>query len=412
MDSVKFKEPSFIAASMACLLSVLSLILHPASPPQPDSRASELRQLKAEVGNLHSLVSRIGDEMKPMLTVASAEERAKLEQKDEFDDALSKADENLKREKFAQAHEYLLVASRISATDSRLFNAVVGFISKAMISQDNEIVALAEDLLDRGDSLVHFQSPKNVESSREKLAEMREVFPIPPKKPEPESSSDPIRRLIELASNTKYPIVVRSKAIERAKNALDEAWIDSSPKESGDDLTPDKIEELRKKAEDAEKSCFEEMFKSHQVGSTKWVEATDQLINDYKNASQKPSAFLGEIEKHILRGIDLVQEVIPYAKLGVKGAQELSSKIEQRVGTLQRWKIWLYNQEALSKIRDANTKNMAVETGLLSMAKIDESLLAPYITERYAEVWKKLFDSLDENKKVEMTKKRVLKTIP
>jgi hypothetical protein len=420
MDSAKFREPSFIAASMACIASSVSfllfliiLIIRPESQPIPDPRASELRQLKAEVGDLQSLVTRLGEEMKPMQTVASAEMEAKKGRQVEFNEALSKATEHLTMKEFAESHDYLLVASRISDTDRRLFNAVVEFIGKAKDSQDDEIVALAEDLLDRANLLVHFQSPKDVESSRKCLADLRAAFPVPPTKPQPESRSEPISRLIELANDNNRPIELRTMAVERARNALDEAWIDSSPspRETGDDLTPDKIELLRKKAEEAEKGCVAKLFESSQAGIAKWLEETGKLIDEKNNTSQRTPAFMGDIDKAISRGIDLLQEVTPYAKSGVKGAPELSLKIEQRVGSLQRWKTWLSNREALEKIRAADTKDTAAETGLISMAKIDESLLAPYVAERYAEVWKKLFDSLSEDKKVEMTKQRVLRSI-
>lgn len=445
MDSGRFKEPSFMAASLACLFSGLALLFRPASPPDPDPRAIELRQLRTEVGklqalvtrlgdetkqkveqqasfdeglskqirNLQSLLTRLGDEMKPIQAVASADSQAKMLQKSEFEEALSKAAEKLSRQEFIQAHDYLLVASRISATDIRLFNAVVEFVGKAKNSQDDEVVALAEDLLDRGDSLVHFQSPKDVESSRNRLVALRSAFPAPPKAPEPEPRSEAIRRLIGLASNKEYPVVLRTKAIERVKNALDEAWIDWSPSsnEPGNDLTPEKIKAFRKQAEDAEPGCLVELFESHRDDGTKWLDETGKLINEKKNASQQPSILVGEIDKTISRGINLLQEVVPFAKFGTKGAQELYSQIEQRVGSLQRWRTWLYNQEALDTIRKADSNQRSAELNLRSMAKLDESLLAPYVSERYAEVWKKIFDSLDEDSKVEMTKARVLRTI-
>ncbi len=417
MESEKFKEPSFLAASAACILSVITLLLlltlpsGTASTTSTDSSVGELRQLKAQIAELQTLLARLADEMKAMQAVASTEAQAKEGQQAEFGEALSKAADHLKKGEFDEAHDFLLVASRISATDRRLFDAVTDFIGKAKESRDDEIVALAEDLLDRGDSLVHFQSPRDVESARKRLAEMRASFPAPPKKPEPEPRSEPIRRLIELANDNKRPIELRIKATERAKNALDDAWIDSSPKEMGDDLTPDKIEDFRKKAEEAEKGCIVKLLESSQGGTAKWLDETGKLIDEKRNASQKTSTLLGDIDKAITRGIDLLQEVTPYAKSGVKGAQEVSSKLEQRIGSLQRWKTWLYNREALEKIRAADTKDIAAETGLLSMAMIDESLLAPYVTERYAEVWKKLFDSLSEDRKVEMTKRRVLRSI-
>jgi hypothetical protein len=417
MNKERLKEPSFIAASLGCIISSLSFLIlafRPTSIPNPEPRASELRQLKAEVGTLQSLVTRLGEEMKPMQTVASAETQSKVAQQAEFTEALSKAAEQLKKGEFAEAHDYLLVASRVSATDPRLFDAVTEFIGKAKDSQDEEVVALAEDLLDRGDSLVHFQSPKDLQSSRKRLADLRSAFPEPPKRPEPEPRSGPIRRLIELASNKDMPVELRSKAAERAKNALDEAMIDSpaSPKEPGDDLTPDRIKEFQKKVEEAENGCVVELFKRSRTSAQEWLGSSGKLLDEGIPASPElAKGYLDKLAKVIDQGMDRLQEVVPFAKSENVDAQKLLSDLQQRVGSLQRWKTWLYNREALEKIRVADTKNMAAETGLLSIATIDESLLAPYVAEKYAEVWKKLFDNLDENKKVEMTKRRVLKTM-
>ena len=352
--------------------------------------------------------------MKPMQTVASGETRAKAVQQTEFNDSLSKAAEHLNRKEFAQAHDYLLVASRISATDSRLFSAVVEFIGKAKDSQDDEVVALAEDLLDRGDSLVHFQSPKDVQPSRQRLADLRAAFPAPPKKPEPESRSEPIRRLIDLSNDNNRPIELRTKAAERARNALDEACIDSSPSsnEPGDDLTPDRIKEFQKKAEEAEQGCVVALFKRPRKSAQEWLGSSSRLIEEDLPASPElAKVYLEKLTKAYDQGMDRLQEIVPYAKAENVDAQKLLTDLQQRVGSLQRWKTWLYNREALDKIRDADTKDMLAEAGLRNIASIDEGLLAPYVAEKYAEVWKKLFDKIDENKKVDMTKLRVLKTM-
>jgi hypothetical protein len=417
MNKERLSEPSFIAASLACIISSLSFLIvafRPTSIPNPEPRASELRQLKSEVGNLQALLVRLTDEMRPMQAITSAETQAKEGQQAEFTEALSKAADQLKKGEFAEAHDYLLVASRISATDRRLFDALTEFIAKAKDSRDDEVVALAEDLLDRGESLVHFQSPKDVQSSRKSLADLRSAFPEPPKKPEPEPRSGPIRRLIELASNKDLPVELRSKAAERAKSALDEAMIDSSQssRETGDDLTPDKIKEFQKKAEEAENGCVFELFKRSRTSVQEWLGSSARLLDEGKPASPElAKGYLEKLAKAIDQGMDRLQEIVPFAKTENVDAQRLLTELQQRVGSLHRWKTWLYNREALDKIRAADTKDTAAETGLLSMATIDESLLAPYVAEKYAEVWKKLFDNLDENKKVEMTKRRVLKTI-
>lgn len=417
MESKKFKEPSFLAASAACILITLHLLLtlrsRTTSTTPPDSSAGELRQLKAQIAELQTHLVRLADEMKPMQAVASAETQAKEGQQAEFGEALSKAADHLKKGEFDEAHDFLLVASRISATDRRLFDAVTDFISKAKDCRDDEVVALAEDLLDRGDSLVHFQSPKDVESARKRLADLRASFPASPKKSEPEPRSEPIRRLIELAVNKDYPIEVRSKAAERARSALDEAWIDSalSSKDQGGDMKPDEIKQLHKQMEEAERRFLVELFDRHRATADAWLTTSRGLIEKNKDASPDELRDLSEsIGKAITQGMDRLHEILPYAKSEVECAQKLSSDLEKQVKRLQRLKGWIYNQQALRLLREVEeNKSWTAMVKIKILAGISEDLLSPYVSQRFGGIWDKVFDGLGDEDKVEATRLRILR---
>jgi hypothetical protein len=414
MGRDKLKEPSFIAASMACLLLILLLVISSRSSPASNPKPGEYRELKAEIGELRNLVLQLADQVRGAQAKPTAEGKPKTVEPAEFQEALSRAAEHLDKKNFALAYDFLLVASRLSASDPRLFDAVVKFIDQAKGSQDDEVVALADDLLDRGESLLHFQSPSLVESARKKLADVREGFPTPPNKPEPEPRSESIRRLIQVSTDKCFQVELRSKAAERARNALEEASIDSAlaSRDQGGDMKFEEIEKLQKQTNEAERLCVAELFERYQPSALEWLRSSRKLIDEGKAANSGELTGISEkIEKAVSQGMDRLQEILPYAKSEIEVARKLSSELEQRVGYLHRWKSWLYNRSALAIVRDAESNQVAAELRIQSLAKIDEGLLAPYVMQKYNEVWTKVFDGLDEEKKVQATRWRVLRTI-
>ena len=405
----KLKEPSFVAAiagCISCLLLILLLVTRRGSPPAAGPQPGEYRELKAEIGELRTLVTR--------LTEQKSRRQEEADPPNEVDEALVKANEHLGKKNFALAYDFLLVASRLSASDPRIFDSVLKFIEQAKGSQDDEVLALAEDLMDRGDSLVHFQSPKLVESARTRLSEVRDGFPTPQKKSEPETRPRSIRRLIDISNDKSLPVEVRTKVAERAQNALDEAWIDSllSSQDQGGDLKPDEIKQLREQTEEAEKRCVAELYERHRAPAETWLTKSRGLIEESKAAS--PEALPGtteKIAKAIAQGMDRLQEIVPYAKSEVVGAPKLSSDIEKQIKHLQRLKTWLYNQQAVRLIREVEAnKSWAAMEKIKILAGISEDLLSPYVMQRFSETWEKVFDSLgDEDKKVEAVRLRILR---
>ncbi len=401
----KLKEPSLVAAttaSISCLLLILLLATRWGLPQVASLQPDQLRELKIEIGEVRALVGQPADQKGRGIEHA------------EFEQALTKATEFLNKKDFAPAYDFLLVASRLSATDPRLFDAALNFIGQAKDSPDDDVVALADDLLDRCDSLVHFQSPKSVESARQKLTKVREGFSKSRKTPEPESKSEPIRRMIQITADKSYPVEFRSKVAERARHALDEARMDLalSSKDQGSDLTADEIKQLQKQTEEAEKRCVVELFERYRASSEAWLKSSRGLIDESKAASPEALPGISErIAKALGQGMDRLQEVVPYAKSEVEGAQKLSLDLEKQIKQLQRLKTWLYNQQALRLIREVESNKSWEAMGKLKiLAGLSEDLLSPYVMQRFSEVWEKVFESLgDEDKKVEAVRLRILR---
>jgi len=215
----------------------------------------------------------------------------------EFEEAASRADLHLNKEEFGPAFDMIMVASRITPSDPRLFDLVILFIEKAEASHNEEAILMAEDLLGRGDSLVHFQSPENVQRSRDRLSAIRKSFAKVPQATT-YRSFDSVHKLLAVAENSSTPLNVRSRAVEQARIALDDARLDHAlssvkvPRE----LDSDELNQLQSRIDKAEKQCVGELFLQAKQKIDQWVAATSLLTKDVDKA---PSEKVPDLSKQI-----------------------------------------------------------------------------------------------------------------
>ena len=150
------------------------------------------------------------------------------QQSKEFDDAVFLVQKHLEKGDFSSAYDMILVASRLAPSDPRLFDLVIEFIEKAKRAARDEVIGQAEDLLDRGDSLVHYQSPNGVAPARKRLSTLRQSFNTPKPPTIPDSLLEPVRKLLAAAENPKVAINIRSRAAEQARTAIDTVQLDQA----------------------------------------------------------------------------------------------------------------------------------------------------------------------------------------
>lgn len=96
--------------------------------------------------------------------------------RNDFEKLLSEGQDLTKKGEFADAYDMILVASRLMPSDHRLIYAVDTFVNEAIKSNSDEAKLLAEDLLGRCETLVHFQSRENVKDTRRRLTALQEQF--------------------------------------------------------------------------------------------------------------------------------------------------------------------------------------------------------------------------------------------
>ena len=380
MDSRRLKDPAFLAAAASCVLLLVLLF-----------RRTDSTSKVVSLG--------------PVATPQSSAE---------FDEAVSMAEKRLENSNFDAAYDLIMVASRIAPSDPRLFDLVMSFVDKAKLNKDDDVTLMVEDLLDRGDSLVHFQSPSRVEAARKRLDAERESLTQPNEQTTLSSPLETVRRLLTTAENSSVALSVRSRAAEHARSALDDVLLDQAmtPVERTAAIDPEELKQLQVKIDAVEKQCVTELFLQSKSKIDPWLTATTALAKESDNASADKVPDLSKtITAQLTQGYEHLQELTPYAKSGVEGAAEYSHQVEKQVKLLQRQKTWLYNQQALRLIREIEGKSdWSTEDKIRHLAEVSEELLSPYVLRRHNELWEKVFESLpDEDKKVWAVRLRVLR---
>ena len=177
-------------------------------------------------------------------------------------EALQNAEELLEADDFSGAFDMLLVASRLAPSDPYLFDLVVRFVRQADSSKSEDAIAMAEDLLDRGDSLVYFQRTQNVRDARNRLTELREQFISSEPAFEPPTPLDGVMAFMSVAEDASKPTSVRTGAAGRARSLLDDLQLQIAIGEQPEteQLAQKSLEEMYNRIDAVEQQCIESLF--------------------------------------------------------------------------------------------------------------------------------------------------------
>jgi len=416
VDWKRFHEPSFVAAALGCILLLFLLASRPGTPA-----LSEVVDLRTQLQELHttakSIESRL-DGLKANMTHSSGLEFPASwnvpSQLKEFERALSISQTLLNKGDFALASDMIMVASRLAPSDPRLFDLFVQFIEKARLSDDEDVIAIGEDLLERGDSLVHFQSPGNVESSRKRITDLRQHSSDQTTQSNPIDSLEPVRNLLAVADNSAVALPIRSRAVEQARSALSDAQLSQvlTGIGIGERVESNELEELDRRIATAESQCVKELYLQSKSRVDLWLTTSSSVMSEIeKTPSEKVPELSQKIADLLTQGFEHLQELMPYSKSGIEGSPEFTDAVEKQVKILQRQKTWLYNQQTLRLVREMESKKeWTAEDKIRHLAEVSEELLSPYVLRRHNELWDKVFESLpDEDKKVWAVRLRILR---
>jgi len=406
VDVNRFKEPAFAVGVVVLVLLVASWLF----PKQcADSEAADavqsLDETNARLGRLENQLAR--------LRAAGSESSLGqgADESQQFRDAVQLAKDQLAAGHFLPSYDLILVASRLNPSDPKLFDLLISFIEKCRDAKDEEAEILADDLINRGEALIHFQLPKDVASARERFTTLSKRAEAPP-----EGNSAPLTEVLELlavAEDTALAVPIRTDAAEQARNTLAGIVLSGALSRNEEPPSGDSAESegLRQRIDAAEQACIAELFRNAKGSAVRWLTSSEKRLKESKSIDADGTpAVVARLSDSISTGFDLVQELAPYGKSGVAGAADFVKQVEKQITLLQRTKSWLYNQQVLRLIRDIESrKDLSTEAKIGFLAEVNEEHLSPYILRRHSELWEKLFEELpDEAKKAEAVRLRIL----
>lgn len=409
MDTKSLKEPVVIVAVLVLVLQVATWLFprQPAVSLLTDVKKS-LKETNARLGQLENQLAKI-----PTGNPRSgADELGQMaEESKQFDEAITQAKITLEAEDFSKSYDLILIACRLRPSDPKVLDLVLDFIQKARNSQNDETTLLADDLISRGESLIHFQLPKDVESARQRFMKLLQEDAQDAEKPE--SPFLEVLNLLAVAENPKFSVTIRTRAAEQARSSLSDVMlsraVSSKPESDKDDLSENQA--IIKKIDTAEQSCIADMFLKAKERADDWLTSTQTLLKDLEAAkADNTPAGVNKLRIAIRAGFELAQEITPYAKSGVSGAADLATQVDDKIALLQRTKTWLYNQQVLNLIRDIESrKSLSTKEKIQNLAQVNEEFLSPYVLKRHGELWDIVFGELkNEDEKVWAVRLRVL----
>lgn len=412
MDAKRFKEPAFAVSAAALALIVASWVF---PSERPCRNAEELTQALAEANSrlatIESQLSKTATgDSKPAVSSAADAVSSAADEEEQFRDALRLAEERLASGQVQQAYDLVLVASRLRPSSPELFDLLIKFIEKCRDAEDEDTRMLADDLVGRGESLIHFQRPDDVPAARARFMAVSQAL-APQKQQEERSPFAQVLEYVEIAENAVLAAHVRTRAADQARSMLAEVLLAAAIQSDGEHFPLGESDAIGKRIDAAEHACIGELFRDVKTSAEHWLGDSKKLLHETKsvNADGTP-AVVGRLSASIVGGSDLLHELTPYAKSGVADASDALKHVEKQITALHRAKLWLYNQQVLRLIRDVESrKDLSLDEKIGYLAEVDEEMLSPYILRRHNELWEKLFEKLpDEDKKAAAVRLSIL----
>lgn len=318
----------------------------------------------------------------------------------QFDEAFRLVSERLDSGDFIASYDLILAASRLGPSDPRLFGLVERFVETAYETEDDEAISLADELLGRGEALIHYQPPAEVESARHRFDKMvyREQLPVP------DETIDPfleVSNLLAVVERTALSPDMRLRAAGVARSALDNTMLERELTINDGDIDNDrqKAKRLQDRLEVVEEQCLTELFKAVSENASGWINDTEGAFTNARAAKEKPPAQIIDIIDSLSlgskKGYELQQEIAPYVTANIKGAEGLRVRIERQLNKLGRTEVQLHNAATLVLIRSIERRNTDPQREIPGLAKVAEHQLLPYVAHRYNSLWDKLFEELD-----------------
>lgn len=325
--------------------------------------------------------------------------------------------EDIKADRLQPAYDTLLAAMRAAPGDYKVFDAAIDFIRRAAKDSNDDGLPLAQDVHQRAANLIPFLSLAKIKEARATHTQVGEELFASKSGTSPEDPFADMASLLAAVHRANIPASARSRLLHEVESELASqarrcASASMKPTEEDDFWKHWKStkEGYEKAQNEVLAALYQEELKPRVLGWAKKVsEFNEQRANasleEIRGANDEIAVLAGEGER-------ISRDLAGYLEAGVDSAikDNQDSGPDKHLGRLVHLREWNYNRWVLNRVDtvEQNSSGTALDK-LKSLSQIDDVRLAPYVGQRFAEVWKKFFDECSKDDKVVATKLRILR---
>lgn len=329
---------------------------------------------------------------------------------------LAAAKQHLEAGEIQNAYDALLAAMRVAPGDEKVFDTSLEFVRKAGKDANDEAIPLAQDIHQRAANLIPFLPLARLKEARAAHTQAGDELFASKKVTNPEDPLAEAENLLTAARRANLPNFARARLLHEV-----EAELGSQARRATSTAMKPKDEEnfwnrwkaVKDRYEEAQKDMLIALYQEDCKPRIRaWVKKVDEFNK------QRASAGLEEIHRAneeifalVVEGRRISRDLTPYLEGGVEAAikDNQDGGPDKHLNRLAQLREWNYNRWALDRVDKVEQSGGSTLDKLRSLSVIDETRLAPYVGQRFTEVWKKFFEACSKDDKVEATKLRILR---
>jgi hypothetical protein len=320
---------------------------------------------------------------------------------------LAAANAHLDAGEIQYAYDALLAAMRVAPGDEKVFNACLEFVGKAAKDANDESLPLAEDIYQRAANLIPFLPLARLKDAR--IAHTQTGYKLFGSE-KVTNSEDPLAEaesLLLAAQRNDLPTSARASLLHEVEAELASQARRAAMKPNDEESFWTRWREVKNRYEEVQKDVLNALYKDDcQPRIHAWVKKVEDIERaevDLNQIHQRNE----EIWALQVEGLRISRDLTPYLEAGIEAIQQ--AELEKRLTWLARLREWNYNRWALDRVEQVEQSGGSDLDKLRSLAVIDETRLAPYVRQRFSEVWDKFFTNCSKEDKLEATKLRILR---
>jgi hypothetical protein len=328
---------------------------------------------------------------------------------------LAAAKAHLNAGQMQNAYDALLAAMRVAPGDEKVLDASLEFVRKAAKDGSDDEIPLAQDIHQRAANVIPFLPLARLKAARAAHTQAGDELFADKKLT---NSEDPLAEADNLLTASRRANLPNSARV-RLLNEVEAELGSQARRAASTAMKPQEEETFWKNWKDV-KDRYEMAQKGVLIAL--YAEDCEPRVRAWR---KKANDFLehragvlfqyeirradAEIGALVVEGQRISRDLTPYLEGEVEAAIKDGGP-DNHLNRLARFREWNYNRWALDQIDKIEASGGgAALLKLQGLAFIDETRLAPYVGQRFNEVWNKSFEECSKDNKVEATKLRILR---